>query len=281
MGEHMRHTLALAEAAAKPEAGTSAGAPSACPGTRMPDQAGTGVLHALQPDRGSLQGAAARVHNAAVIVDPASGQIIAQGLDSTRGPQSQPLGHAVMAAIAAAAARDLCLWPDGTRSGCAADARIQAAPAVSESGGAGAAARAAGEPACGRGAGAAASEGSQLERSFSGSQQPDRKRQRVGEPLSGASGQGRADAHADGVAGGGPEAKAAAQKPYLCTGFDCYVVREPCAMCAMALVHSRVRRVVYCMPDAQFGALGGAFRLHGQRSLNHHYQVYRCMATTE
>jgi len=68
---------------------------------------------------------------------------------------------------------------------------------------------------------------------------------------------------------------AAGGKPYLCTGYDCYVVREPCAMCAMALVHSRVRRVVYCHPDPVGGALGGALRLHGRRSLNHHYQVYR------
>lgn len=46
-------------------------------------------------------------------------------------------------------------------------------------------------------------------------------------------------------------------------------------MCAMALVHSRVRRVVYCAPNPGGGALGGAFRLHAQRSLNHHYTVYR------
>ena len=68
--------------------------------------------------------------------------------------------------------------------------------------------------------------------------------------------------------------KETAQKPYLCTGFDCFVLREPCTMCAMGLVHSRISRVVYCWQDRQFGALGGKFRLHSQRSLNHHYSVY-------
>ena len=68
-------------------------------------------------------------------------------------------------------------------------------------------------------------------------------------------------------------------KPYLCTGFDCYLVREPCVMCAMALVHSRVRRVVYAEADPKWGALGGSLRLHGQRSLNHHYTVYHMPRT--
>lgn len=64
-------------------------------------------------------------------------------------------------------------------------------------------------------------------------------------------------------------------RPYLCTGYDCYVVHEPCVMCAMALTHSRVRRVVYVSSDAEAGALGGAFRLHSRPSLNHHVQVFQ------
>lgn len=67
----------------------------------------------------------------------------------------------------------------------------------------------------------------------------------------------------------------ASGRPYLCTGYDCYVIREPCVMCAMALTHSRVRRVVYVQCDEAMGALGGSFRLHSKPSLNHHLQVFR------
>ena len=64
-------------------------------------------------------------------------------------------------------------------------------------------------------------------------------------------------------------------RPYLCTGYDAYLVREPCVMCAMALTHSRVRRVIFGAGSPGNGALGGGkHSLHGQRTLNHHYQVY-------
>uniref|UniRef100_A0A1D1ZQ58 CMP/dCMP-type deaminase domain-containing protein n=1 Tax=Auxenochlorella protothecoides TaxID=3075 RepID=A0A1D1ZQ58_AUXPR len=64
--------------------------------------------------------------------------------------------------------------------------------------------------------------------------------------------------------------------PYLCTGYDVYLAVEPCIMCAMALVHSRARRVIFCDADAAGGALGGTggLRLQAERSLNHHYHVY-------
>ena len=70
--------------------------------------------------------------------------------------------------------------------------------------------------------------------------------------------------------------------PYLCTGYDCYTLNEPCAMCAMALVHSRLRRIVYVneSPGGR-GMLGSgeeAFpRLHSRRTLNHHFVVYKMM----
>ncbi|RLM74902.1 putative inactive tRNA-specific adenosine deaminase-like protein 3 [Panicum miliaceum] len=64
-------------------------------------------------------------------------------------------------------------------------------------------------------------------------------------------------------------------RPYLCTGFDIYLVWEPCTMCAMALVHHRFKRVFYALPNPVNGALGGVYRLHGEKSLNHHYNVFR------
>ncbi|XP_065853447.1 tRNA-specific adenosine deaminase TAD3 isoform X2 [Euphorbia lathyris] len=67
----------------------------------------------------------------------------------------------------------------------------------------------------------------------------------------------------------------ASMRPYLCTGYDIYLVWEPCIMCAMALVHQRIRRIFYAFPNPNAGALGSVYRLHGEKSLNHHYAVFR------
>ncbi|CAL9131302.1 unnamed protein product [Musa acuminata var. zebrina] len=66
-------------------------------------------------------------------------------------------------------------------------------------------------------------------------------------------------------------------RPYLCTGFDIYLVWEPCTMCAMALVHQRIRRIFFALPNPNAGALGSVYRLQGEKSLNHHYSVFRIL----
>ncbi|RXN31395.1 putative inactive tRNA-specific adenosine deaminase 3 [Labeo rohita] len=62
--------------------------------------------------------------------------------------------------------------------------------------------------------------------------------------------------------------------PYICTGYDLYVTREPCVMCAMALVHSRINRVFYGATSAD-GALGTKYKIHCQKDLNHHFEVFK------
>ncbi|CAJ1359357.1 unnamed protein product [Effrenium voratum] len=62
---------------------------------------------------------------------------------------------------------------------------------------------------------------------------------------------------------------------YLCQDCDVVLTCEPCVMCAMALIHSRVRCIAFRDPDAEFGGLGGRVALHHCKSLNHHPRVLR------
>lgn len=63
-------------------------------------------------------------------------------------------------------------------------------------------------------------------------------------------------------------------RPYICTGYDLYVTREPCVMCAMALVHSRISRVFYGTASAD-GALGSKYKIHCEKDLNHRFEVFK------
>ncbi|CCW70690.1 unnamed protein product [Phytomonas sp. Hart1] len=69
--------------------------------------------------------------------------------------------------------------------------------------------------------------------------------------------------------------------PYLATNLDLYVSHEPCTMCSMALVHSRIARVFYCFPNKVDGGLGSVHAIHGIASLNHHFRVYHCTKVEE
>ncbi|KAL4003773.1 Cytidine and deoxycytidylate deaminase zinc-binding region family protein [Acanthocheilonema viteae] len=62
---------------------------------------------------------------------------------------------------------------------------------------------------------------------------------------------------------------------YLGTGYDVYLTDEPCAMCAMALVHFRVGRVFYGKRTPLNGVYESCWRIQEEKSLNHHYAVFR------
>lgn len=60
---------------------------------------------------------------------------------------------------------------------------------------------------------------------------------------------------------------------YRLVDCDLYVTLEPCAMCAGAMVHARLRRVVFGARDEKTGAAGSAFDLLTAATHNHQVQV--------
>ena len=51
---------------------------------------------------------------------------------------------------------------------------------------------------------------------------------------------------------------------------EIFVTLEPCAMCAMALMHARIKRVVFAAPDPKTGVAGSVIDLFAEKALNHH-----------
>jgi tRNA(adenine34) deaminase len=60
---------------------------------------------------------------------------------------------------------------------------------------------------------------------------------------------------------------------YRLTDCALYVTLEPCAMCAGAMIHARIARVVYGAPDPKTGACGSVVDLFAEARLNHHAEV--------
>ncbi len=77
-------------------------------------------------------------------------------------------------------------------------------------------------------------------------------------------------AHAEMVA---LRAAAATSESYRLTGTTLYVTLEPCAMCAGAMVHARVQRLVYAATDPRAGAAGSIFNIVQHPALNHRVEV--------
>ena len=57
------------------------------------------------------------------------------------------------------------------------------------------------------------------------------------------------------------------------TDCDLYVTKEPCAMCAGALVHTRIRRVIFGCADPAAGAAGSVVNLLQMPGFNHQCQI--------
>src|ERR1700688_4789923 len=57
------------------------------------------------------------------------------------------------------------------------------------------------------------------------------------------------------------------------TDCDLYVTKEPCPMCAGAIVHTRIRRVIFGCSDIRAGAAGTIMNLLQHHALNHRSQI--------
>ncbi len=60
---------------------------------------------------------------------------------------------------------------------------------------------------------------------------------------------------------------------YRLEGCSLYVTLEPCAMCAGAIMHARIARLVYGAADPKTGACGSVVDLFSEKKLNHHTAV--------
>jgi tRNA(adenine34) deaminase len=60
---------------------------------------------------------------------------------------------------------------------------------------------------------------------------------------------------------------------YRLVGCTLYVTLEPCAMCAGAIQHARIARLVFGASDPKTGACGSVVNLMAEQKLNHHTEV--------
>ena len=60
---------------------------------------------------------------------------------------------------------------------------------------------------------------------------------------------------------------------YRLPGTTLYVTLEPCIMCAGAMLHARVERVVFGATDSKTGAAGSVLNVFSEKQINHQTQV--------
>jgi tRNA(adenine34) deaminase len=68
---------------------------------------------------------------------------------------------------------------------------------------------------------------------------------------------------------------------YRLTGCTLYVTLEPCAMCAGAMIHARIDRLVYAAADPKAGACGSVLAVLNHPQLNHKIEVEQGIAAGE
>ncbi|WP_374537791.1 tRNA adenosine(34) deaminase TadA [Chitinimonas taiwanensis] len=68
-------------------------------------------------------------------------------------------------------------------------------------------------------------------------------------------------------------AAASALANYRLPGCELYVTLEPCAMCAGAILHARLAKVVFAARDPKTGAAGSVLDLFAIPQLNHHTEI--------
>ena len=68
-------------------------------------------------------------------------------------------------------------------------------------------------------------------------------------------------------------AAALAEQNYRLPGTTLYVTLEPCTMCAGAILHARVDRVVFGAPDPKTGAAGSVTDVFSSKQINHQTSV--------
>ncbi|MDQ6960497.1 MAG: tRNA adenosine(34) deaminase TadA [Mariprofundaceae bacterium] len=64
-----------------------------------------------------------------------------------------------------------------------------------------------------------------------------------------------------------------AMRNYRMTGSTLYVTLEPCPMCAGAIIHARIGRVVYGTSDAKTGAVESLYQMLSDVRLNHQPEI--------